>query len=118
MPNAIEPYTHRIGRTGRAGRKGTAVTFLTMSDTEVIIVSRLANGPLRAPRSRVVVCSFFLLFTNGNRADHVDFLAQVFYDLKRMLEASGVAVPHQLAQHEAAKNKPGAFGSRQEKPMY
>ena len=35
MPNSIENYTHRIGRTGRAGRKGTAVTFLTMSDTEV-----------------------------------------------------------------------------------
>lgn len=30
MPNGIEPYTHRIGRTGRAGKKGTAVTFLTM----------------------------------------------------------------------------------------
>lgn len=29
MPNNIEAYTHRIGRTGRAGRKGAAVTFLT-----------------------------------------------------------------------------------------
>jgi ATP-dependent RNA helicase DDX23/PRP28 len=29
MPNSIEAYTHRIGRTGRAGRKGLAVTFLT-----------------------------------------------------------------------------------------
>ncbi|RMZ56486.1 hypothetical protein APUTEX25_001333 [Auxenochlorella protothecoides] len=35
MPNNIEAYTHRIGRTGRAGRKGIAVTFLTLSDTEV-----------------------------------------------------------------------------------
>lgn len=35
MPSHIEPYTHRIGRTGRAGRKGTAVTFLTLGDTEV-----------------------------------------------------------------------------------
>eukprot|EP00878_Enallax_costatus_P042298 GHUV01049541.1.p1 GENE.GHUV01049541.1~~GHUV01049541.1.p1 ORF type:complete len:111 (-),score=13.37 GHUV01049541.1:68-400(-) len=26
---------HRIGRTGRAGRKGTAITFLTGSDSEV-----------------------------------------------------------------------------------
>lgn len=30
MPNNIEAYTHRIGRTGRAGKKGTALTFLTM----------------------------------------------------------------------------------------
>ena len=31
MPNTIENYTHRIGRTGRAGRKGVALTFLTLS---------------------------------------------------------------------------------------
>ena len=31
MPNNIEMYTHRIGRTGRAGRKGVAITFLTLS---------------------------------------------------------------------------------------
>jgi ATP-dependent RNA helicase DDX23/PRP28 len=34
MPNNIENYTHRIGRTGRAGRKGAAITFLTGGDTE------------------------------------------------------------------------------------
>jgi ATP-dependent RNA helicase DDX23/PRP28 len=35
MPNTIEAYTHRIGRTGRAGRKGNATTFLTMQDADV-----------------------------------------------------------------------------------
>ena len=35
MPNNIQSYTHRIGRTGRAGRKGTAVTFLTAADEKV-----------------------------------------------------------------------------------
>lgn len=35
MPDKIEPYTHRIGRTGRAGRKGIAVTLLTPNDTGV-----------------------------------------------------------------------------------
>lgn len=35
MPNNIEAYTHRIGRTGRAGRKGTAITFLAGHDSEV-----------------------------------------------------------------------------------
>lgn len=29
MPNNIEDYVHRIGRTGRAGAKGTAVSFFT-----------------------------------------------------------------------------------------
>ncbi|KAK9120269.1 hypothetical protein Scep_018362 [Stephania cephalantha] len=35
MPNQIEMYTHRIGRTGRAGKTGVATTFLTMHDTDV-----------------------------------------------------------------------------------
>ncbi|KAL2649687.1 hypothetical protein R1flu_017815 [Riccia fluitans] len=35
MPNIIEQYTHRIGRTGRAGKTGIATTFLTLHDTEV-----------------------------------------------------------------------------------
>ncbi|KAK9864816.1 hypothetical protein WJX84_003059 [Apatococcus fuscideae] len=35
MPNTIEQYTHRIGRTGRAGKKGTAITFLTVGDSEL-----------------------------------------------------------------------------------
>ena len=29
MPNNIEDYIHRIGRTGRAGAKGFAVSFFT-----------------------------------------------------------------------------------------
>lgn len=35
MPNNIEMYTHRIGRTGRAGKTGVATTFLTLHDSEV-----------------------------------------------------------------------------------
>ena len=29
MPNTVEDYVHRIGRTGRAGAKGLSVSFLT-----------------------------------------------------------------------------------------
>jgi len=35
MPNSIEAYTHRIGRTGRAGKKGLATSFLTLENTEI-----------------------------------------------------------------------------------
>ena len=28
LPNNIQDYTHRIGRTGRAGKKGLAISFL------------------------------------------------------------------------------------------
>jgi len=37
LPNNIEDYVHRIGRTGRAGAKGTAVSFFTEKN------SRMAN---------------------------------------------------------------------------
>jgi len=36
MPNKIENYCHRIGRTGRAGKSGTAITLLTDSDSDVM----------------------------------------------------------------------------------
>ncbi|KAG4301120.1 hypothetical protein PCK1_002819 [Pneumocystis canis] len=36
MAKNIEDYTHRIGRTGRAGKSGTAITFLTPEDTDVM----------------------------------------------------------------------------------
>ena len=29
MPQAIDCYVHRIGRTGRIGNKGTAITFIS-----------------------------------------------------------------------------------------
>ena len=32
LPNNIESYIHRIGRSGRFGRKGTAINFLTSYD--------------------------------------------------------------------------------------
>ncbi|CCJ31582.1 unnamed protein product [Pneumocystis jirovecii] len=36
MAKTIEDYTHRIGRTGRAGKSGTAITFLTPEDTDIM----------------------------------------------------------------------------------
>ncbi|KAF8742380.1 hypothetical protein AX14_004933 [Amanita brunnescens Koide BX004] len=36
MAGTIEAYVHRIGRTGRAGKMGTAITFLTNDDDEVM----------------------------------------------------------------------------------
>lgn len=46
--------------------------------------------------------------------------ADLFYDLKQMLTASGNLVPNELAHHPAAKVKPGsaAPGKRRETVIY
>jgi ATP-dependent RNA helicase DeaD len=36
LPEDLESYIHRIGRTGRAGKEGTAITFITKSDSKMI----------------------------------------------------------------------------------
>jgi len=36
MPDTIDAYTHRIGRTGRAERTGSALSFVTMQDRSFV----------------------------------------------------------------------------------
>ena len=35
MPNSIDDYVHRIGRTGRAGNDGNATSFVTTKDCKI-----------------------------------------------------------------------------------
>ncbi|KAI6028766.1 P-loop containing nucleoside triphosphate hydrolase protein [Pisolithus orientalis] len=48
MAGTIEAYVHRIGRTGRAGKQGTAITFLTNDDDEVMydLKQEIAKSPV------------------------------------------------------------------------
>lgn len=48
MPNVIEKYIHRIGRTGRAGKTGLAITFLSDNDEETMYELKLeiAKSPI------------------------------------------------------------------------
>lgn len=36
IPEDLESYIHRIGRTGRAGKEGTAITFISKSEQRII----------------------------------------------------------------------------------
>jgi len=36
MPNSIEDYVHRIGRTGRAGAKGVAYSFVNSKELSLV----------------------------------------------------------------------------------
>jgi ATP-dependent RNA helicase RhlE len=37
MPDTIDAYTHRVGRTGRAEKTGDAFTFITREDEDVVL---------------------------------------------------------------------------------
>eukprot|EP01116_Phalansterium_solitarium_P013324 TRINITY_DN3068_c0_g1_i3.p1 TRINITY_DN3068_c0_g1~~TRINITY_DN3068_c0_g1_i3.p1 ORF type:complete len:104 (-),score=36.63 TRINITY_DN3068_c0_g1_i3:277-588(-) len=36
MPNDVDDYVHRIGRTGRAGKKGLSTAFISDEDINVL----------------------------------------------------------------------------------
>jgi ATP-dependent RNA helicase RhlE len=55
MPDSIEAYTHRIGRTGRNTRTGDAFTFITSEDKEMV---RRIEIVLRAKIKRCLLDGF------------------------------------------------------------
>jgi ATP-dependent RNA helicase RhlE len=47
MPDTVDAYTHRIGRTGRAERSGDAYTLVTPEDADMVRqIERLLKQPL------------------------------------------------------------------------
>jgi ATP-dependent RNA helicase DDX23/PRP28 len=84
MSNTIEAYIHRIGRTGRAGKTGTAITFLSDADEELLCVPSSSIHYLNSD-SRVRSYS---------------------YDLKQEISKSPVSkLLPDLARHPAAQSK-------------
>lgn len=51
MPRNIHTYVHRIGRTGRNGKEGTATSFITKEDKEIMydLASMLRRGNFPIP---------------------------------------------------------------------
>ena len=51
VPNTVDAYTHRIGRTGRAHRSGEAYTFAGQEDEQVIRgIEKLLGAPIERRR--------------------------------------------------------------------
>ncbi|KAG6890460.1 hypothetical protein C0992_001507 [Termitomyces sp. T32_za158] len=78
MSSTIEAYVHRIGRTGRAGKLGTAITFLTNDDEEVMY--DLKQEISKSPVSKVP----------GELAKHEAAQHRVSREMKRKREAEDV----------------------------
>jgi len=45
MPEDVDTYIHRVGRTARAGRSGTAITFVGQYDLDALDLLRRKLGP-------------------------------------------------------------------------
>eukprot|EP00808_Paulinella_micropora_P001216 g35401.t1 len=60
MPNQLEDYIHRIGRTGRAGHKGTAISFFTSNDAKIAkgLVDVLREANQRIPKELETMASY------------------------------------------------------------
>ncbi|MGA9049612.1 MAG: DEAD/DEAH box helicase [Dehalococcoidia bacterium] len=55
MPESVDAYTHRIGRTGRVEQKGIALTLVTHEDASLI---REIEDVLKAPLERMTLDGF------------------------------------------------------------
>lgn len=59
VPDDIEAYVHRIGRTGRAGKEGIAITFISKSEQRIIQhIERKFNvriEPIDVPSTKTVI---------------------------------------------------------------
>ncbi len=49
LPDVVETYVHRIGRTGRAGHTGTALTFCSQDDHMIVRdIQKLVGKPIQS----------------------------------------------------------------------
>ncbi|KAG0705927.1 P-loop containing nucleoside triphosphate hydrolase protein [Suillus ampliporus] len=78
MAGTIEAYVHRIGRTGRAGKQGTAITFLTNDDDEVMY--DLKQEISKSPVSKV----------SAELAKHESAQHKVSREMKRKRDADDI----------------------------
>lgn len=60
MPDDVENYVHRIGRTGRSGNKGLATTFINKSNDESVLLDLkhlLIEAKQKVPTFLAELCS-------------------------------------------------------------
>lgn len=89
LPNDVESYIHRVGRTGRAGQKGTAISFV--SPRQKSLIARFAKATKAQIEEK--------LLTPGR---HLDTGRK---ERAREREEHFVSLRQQKAKEEAVENK-------------
>jgi ATP-dependent RNA helicase DeaD len=102
IPNDIEAYVHRIGRTGRAGREGKAILFVTPRQTRMLHEIERYTGqkitPMRVPSRADVAARRAELFKQRVREQLAGDELEPYLAMVEELTAEG----HDIAEIAAA----------------
>ena len=117
VPESVEPYIHRVGRTGRAGKTGIAITFVTPGERRRFAMIRkkvavpIEKGTLPkgtdvadAKKARLVE-TLQTLAESGDCACYYGFAAE----LMRIAHPAGI-IAALLKLHYASTLDPEAYG--------
>lgn len=117
MPNTLDAYTHRIGRTGRAGQQGTSFTFITRSDTSrVNAIERERKRQKQSEIPREFLSDFNYKNINPSVSIQSDDEFSRPYQQKRRYSESSAALSHGrksgVSSNTGAKKYPKKRGYR------
>ena len=94
MPDTIERYVHRVGRTGRAGKTGLAVTFISNDDEETMYELKIEIE--KSPLSKM----------NPELARHEAARQKVTKEMKvRILPVLSVSIAYERSGNEMSREE-------------
>jgi len=103
MPNDVEVYVHRIGRTGRAGRSGKATLFVTPRERRMMRdIERFTGSPIKPtkmPTLSDVAERRMSLFKESLRKNLLEGELDLYVELVEKIAEEG---PYDLADVAAA----------------
>jgi ATP-dependent RNA helicase DeaD len=87
LPDEIETYTHRSGRTGRAGKLGTSIVIVTSELRKISSIERIIkqNSKKTVP-SGIEICETQLLHLANKNKDVVDHEIDNYLAINNVLE--------------------------------
>ncbi len=123
IPNDIEAYIHRIGRTGRAGRSGKAILFAAPRERRMIAAieraTRQTIKPMGLPSRQQItdrrVSAFKDLVTEAMEAEELDFFEDLIDGFQNDSDVSFRRIAATLA-FLLQKDRPLQPEEREEQP--
>jgi ATP-dependent RNA helicase RhlE len=110
MPDTVDAYTHRIGRTGRAMQTGEAFTFSSQEDETIIREIEQVLGA-RIERRRLAD------FDYGSQAQESPFARSPIRNSRPPMGRSRAGATRSVEGHRAYGSRQGSTGARQSRDL-